>query len=297
MSFEAPVLLVFLLAVPAAVAGYVWLEQHRAERAAAWTSPALAPNLVLPRPGLAPARPVAVLLVGVTLLLVGFARPKATITVKRHEATVVLVVDVSGSMAAQGRARRAGSPRRAQRAARLVATVPKTYRIAVVTFSDHAALLAPPTRDRAIVLAALKRAKAGPQGTALTAAVSRAVTVATSVSGSGAAGQPAGRRARVLGRRPDRARADERSRSGSRRRRRMSRSPPIAVGTANGVVHQKIAGGYTEQIAVPVESTTLRTIALASGGHVETTIDDGFLRRTVAAARRQGRATSGRGSR
>ena len=81
MSFEAPVLLLFLLAVPAAVAGYVWLEQHRAERAAAWTSPALVPNLVSGDPGWRRHLPVAVLLAGVVLLLVGFARPKATITV------------------------------------------------------------------------------------------------------------------------------------------------------------------------------------------------------------------------
>ena len=73
---------------------------------------------------------------------------------------------------------------------------------------------------------------------------------------------------RRAGRRP--------SRSGSRRPRRMSRSPrsPSARPTASS--HQKIAGGYTEQIAVPVESTTLRTIAQASGGHVVTTFDPAF---------------------
>ena len=60
------------------------------------------PRTSSPLTGLAPARSGRVLLlVGVTLLLVGFARPKATITVKRHEATVVLVLDVSGSMAAK----------------------------------------------------------------------------------------------------------------------------------------------------------------------------------------------------
>ena len=45
--------------------------------------------------------PTALLLVGVALLLVGFARPTASFHVKSQEATVViLVLDVSGSMAA-----------------------------------------------------------------------------------------------------------------------------------------------------------------------------------------------------
>ena len=280
MSFEAPILLLFLLAIPAAVAGYAWLERHRADRAAAWTTPALAPNLVPRDPGWRRHVPVALLLVGVTLLLVGFARPKATITVKRHEATLVLVLDVSGSMAANDvQPSRLAAARAA--AARLVATVPKTYRIAVITFSDHAALVAPPTLDRTIVLAALKRAKAGPQGTALTAAVSRAVTIATSVPGSGPHLSPPAV-VLVFSDGGQTARGPTTQQAGQQAAKAHVPVSAVAVGTANGVVHQKITGGFTEQIAVPVESTTLRTIAQASGGHVVTTLDTAFLDRAVA---------------
>jgi Ca-activated chloride channel homolog len=279
LSFEAPILLVFLLAVPAAVAGYLWLERHRVERAAAWTSPALVPNLVPSDPGWRRHLPVAVLLAGATLLLVGFARPKATITVKRHEATVVLVVDVSGSMASKDVAPSRLAAARAA-AARLVATVPKTYRISLITFSDHAALVAPPTRDRAVVLAALNRAKAGPQGTALTAAVSRAVTVATSVPGSGPRVSPPAV-VIVFSDGGQTARGPTTQLVGSQAAKAHVPVSAVALGTAGGVVDQKIAGGYTEQIAVPVESTTLRTIAAASGGHVVTTLDAAFLGRVV----------------
>ena len=101
MSFFAPVLLVFLLVVPAAVAGYLWLDRRRDRRASAWAAPSLLPNMT-DRPS--PWRrhlPVALLLAGAALLLVGFARPTAKITVKRQEATVVVVLDESGSMAAR----------------------------------------------------------------------------------------------------------------------------------------------------------------------------------------------------
>ena len=61
MSFAAPVLLVFLLAVPAAVAGHLWLERRRDDRAAAWAPPALLPNMAgaAARLAAAPARRAA----------------------------------------------------------------------------------------------------------------------------------------------------------------------------------------------------------------------------------------------
>ena len=101
MSFAAPLLLIFLLVVPLSVVVYLWLERRRERRAAGWAAPALLPNLVERPSSWRRHLPVALLLAGVTLLLVGFARPHTSISVKRQEATVVLVLDVSGSMAAK----------------------------------------------------------------------------------------------------------------------------------------------------------------------------------------------------
>src|SRR5207248_2959438 len=61
----------------------------------------LLPNMVSGNPGRRRFVPLALFLVGLTLLLVGFARPEARITVPREGATVVLAMDVSGSMAAK----------------------------------------------------------------------------------------------------------------------------------------------------------------------------------------------------
>ncbi len=264
MSFFAPFLLVFLLAVPAAVAGYLWLDRRRDRRAAAWAAPSLLPNMTN-RP--APWRrhlPNALLLVGVTLLLVGFARPTATVTVKRQEATVVLVLDESGSMAARDSLPTRLAAAKAV-ALRYVDALPGGYRMSVVTFSDHVAVSAPPTHDLTAVRTVIANARAGPQGTALADAVVKAVNVGRSVKGTqhgprppavvivlSDGGQTAGRYS------PQQAAAWA----------RQMKIPisTVALGTPDGVVLQPLKSGYTERIQVPVQPAPLQVIARTSGG-------------------------------
>jgi Ca-activated chloride channel homolog len=264
VSFFAPFLLVFLVAVPAAVAGYVWLDRRRDRRASAWAAPSLLPNMT-DRP--APWRrhlPVALLLVGVALLLVGFARPTATITVKRQEATVVLVLDESGSMAARDSLPTRLAAAKAV-ALRYVDALPSGYRMSVITFSDHVAVSAPPTHDLTSVRTVIDNAKAGPQGTALADAVVKAVNVGRSVKGTqqGArppavvivlsdGGQTAGRYS------PQQAAAWA----------RQMKIPisSVALGTPDGVVLQPLKSGFTERIQVPVQPAPLQVIARTSGG-------------------------------
>lgn len=264
MSFAAPLLLLFLLVVPAAVGGHLWLERRRDARAAGWASPALLPNIVQRPPSWRRHLPTALLLLGVALLLVGFARPRATISVKRQEATVVLVLDVSGSMAAKDvpptrlRAARAA-------ALRFVDQLPHGYRMALVTFSDHAAVAVPATHDLFSIRAAIARARTGPQGTALADAVTRAVDVGLSVKGQSSnrrppaivvlfsdGGQTAGRVT------PKQAAA----------KAKKSNIPvsAVAVGTADGIVQQPLRGGFFERFQVPVQPAVLQAIARGSGG-------------------------------
>ena len=116
MSFFAPVLLVFLLAVPVGGRAAICGSTAAATACGGLGCAALLPNMAERPPPWRRHLPVALLLVGVALLLVGFARPTATMTVKRQEATVVLVLDVSGSMAA--RDSHADPARRARRRSR-----------------------------------------------------------------------------------------------------------------------------------------------------------------------------------
>lgn len=264
MSFSSPALLLFLVAVPAAAAGWWWLEQRREQRSASWATPALLPNMVERPPPLRRYLPTALLLAGVTLLLVGFARPQATFSVKRQEATVVLVLDVSGSMLA-----RDSHPTRLRAAKNLalryVDELPSGYRMSLVQFSDHTAVTVAPTHDLTLVRSGIEKAKAGPQGTALADAALRAVTVAHTVQGNqkgvrppavvvlfSDGGQTAGRVT------PRQAAA----------KARQAGIPitTVALGSPDGVVLQPLQNGYTERIQVPIQPASLQLLAQSSGG-------------------------------
>jgi Ca-activated chloride channel family protein len=184
--------------------------------------------------------------------------------VKAQEATLVIVLDLSGSMAAND-----AQPTRFAAAKsiakRFIAKAPKGYRLALVTFSDHVAVAASPTHNLDAVSAALARAHTGPQGTALADAVVRAVRVASLVKGS------------VRGHRPPAAvvvLSDGGQTTGrvtpqqAAIKARQAHIPvwAILLGTPDGVVQQKLKDGFTERIQVPAQPESLETLARGSGG-------------------------------
>jgi Ca-activated chloride channel family protein len=184
--------------------------------------------------------------------------------VRSQEATLVLVLDVSGSMAANDdRPTRFAVAKTIAR--RFVDKAPKGYRLALVTFSDHVAVPASPTHDFGVVRAALARAHTGPQGTALADAVVRAVRLGTRVPG------------KAQGRRPPAVVvviSDGGQTAGgftpqqAAQRALQARIPvsTILVGTPDGVVEQKLRGGFTERIQVPAQPQVLQAIARATLG-------------------------------
>ena len=98
MSFQWPLALIALVLVPALAALYVWRERRRNRDVARFTTPALLPNLVDSAPGWRRHLPLALLLLALTAMLVGVARPHAKVSVQREEATVILAIDTSLSM-------------------------------------------------------------------------------------------------------------------------------------------------------------------------------------------------------
>jgi Ca-activated chloride channel family protein len=100
VSFDQPLALLALLAIPALVAAYVVFEQRRRAAGARFATLALLPNLVERVPSARRHLPVAILLVALTAMIFGVARPHANLTVSRKEATIILALDVSRSMTA-----------------------------------------------------------------------------------------------------------------------------------------------------------------------------------------------------
>lgn len=265
MSFESPLLLLFLLAVPAAVAAYVAIERRRAARAAAWSTPALLPNMVDRPSSWRRHLPVALLLAGLTLLLVGFARPRATVTEPRREATIVLVLDESGSMAAKDVAPSRLAAARAV-ADRFVAQLPHGYQLGVVVFSDHSAVVASPTGDTARLRNVLAATRTGLEGTALDAAVAHALDATRAVPRTNQGKVPPA----VLVVLSD---GGANETDGVTVQQAVAKAnkdgvpvDTVAIGTANGIVSQALQGGLTEQIQVPVEPAPLQTLSKGTGG-------------------------------
>jgi Ca-activated chloride channel homolog len=265
LSFGSPYLLLFLLLVPLAIWGYRWLDRRRAKRAAAWASPALLPNMLKADPGKRRYLPLALFLLGITLLLVGFARPQARLSEPREDATVVLALDVSGSMAATD-----VHPTRLLAADASIETflknLPSKYRAALVTFGDDTAVPVPPTVDRDQLIAALPRT-AKPVGTAMGDGIAAATLVATRAIGKPKKGVERPPATILLlsdgtqnaGHLPYQTAAKQAAKAGI----------PIStvlVGTPKGMVCQKLGQGACQQKQVPVTPVALTAIAKATGG-------------------------------
>jgi Ca-activated chloride channel homolog len=267
VSFASPVALWTLLLVPIAAAGYVWLQRRRLRDSAEFVSPALYPNVVPHVPAWRRHLPVALLLLAVAALLVGFARPHATLSERSEEATVVVAIDTSRSMGAKDVA-----PTRlaaAQASARaFLAKLPKKYRVAVVAISSQPQLVSAPTVDRSFVLSAIGALRLG-QGTALGDGLANAIRVAK--------GTPPGTKL-TKGQKPPPSAilviSDGAQDGGTVtlpqaiRQARSVRIPifAAALGTPEGIVNVPLVGGYNEQIRVPPNPTALRNVATQTGG-------------------------------
>ena len=156
MTFIWTEMLWFLAAVPVLLAGYILLLRYRNKVALRYASLDLVKQAIGPGHRIRRHIPPALLLLGLAFLIVAMARPAALITLPSQRETVILAMDVSGSMRASD-----VSPRRitaAQAAARdFVNDEPRTARIGLVAFSTNAMEMQAPTLNREDVLGAIDR--------------------------------------------------------------------------------------------------------------------------------------------
>jgi len=156
MTFLWPTMLWSLALLPLLVLAYLWLLRRRKKTAVNWASLGLVKQALGSQRAWRRHVPPALLWLALVALLLATARPTAVITLPLVEQTVVLAMDVSGSMRATD-----VEPNRlvaSQNAAKaFIGQLPRAVRIGVVSFAGTAAIVQPPTLSRDDVIAAIDR--------------------------------------------------------------------------------------------------------------------------------------------
>lgn len=278
MSFQSPVYLLALAAIPLVLWAYQEAQRRRRADAVRFTGLATLASVMPSRPGVRRHVPPVLYLLAVAALALALARPEISVSVPRDRASIVLTTDVSGSMMATD-----VSPDRlsAARAAAntFIDEVPDRVRIGLVSFSNTATVLQRPTTDRDPVREAL--ASLRPQGGTATGEALRTSLQALQddpltdppAAAPDAGGTPGTTRP---ARRPPSAivlLSDGTSTSGqdpvvaAREAKRLGVPVyTIALGTPSGEIELLDSFGQPRTIAVPPDPEAMRAIARASGG-------------------------------
>jgi Ca-activated chloride channel family protein len=264
MDFLSPNYLWLLVVVAVLAVAYLLVQLRRKRYVARFTNVELLGSLAPRRPGWRRHLTFALLLLGLTVLSIGVARPSAAVKVPRDNATVVLAIDVSLSMEATdvlpsriAAAKSAGE--------RFVGLLPARINLGMVSFGGQANLLVPPTLDRPSV----RRAIAGLQ-------LQQSTAIGEAIFTSLQAIQVFTRSTTAAGEKPPPARIVLLSDGTNTVGRPVSAAvaaaqkahvqvSTIAFGTQNGTV---TIDGQTQR--VPADDATLQAIADSTGGSFHT---------------------------
>jgi Ca-activated chloride channel family protein len=156
VKFLWPEFLALLALVPLLAGLYVWLLRRRKRLAVRYANLALVREALGRGPGWRRHVPPVLFLLALTALLLAVARPTAVVTLPSQYKTVILAMDVSGSMrAADVEPNRLTASQVAAKA--FVAEQPANARIGIVSFAGTAALVQPPTQNKEDIYAAIDR--------------------------------------------------------------------------------------------------------------------------------------------
>ena len=156
MTFLWPELLVLLALVPLLVAAYVLVLRRKRKAALRYASLTMVRDAMGAGPGLRRHLPPLLFLVALALLIAAIARPAAVVQLPSQHETIILAMDVSGSMRAKDvEPDRLAASQAAAKA--FVNEQPRTTRIGVVAFAGTASLVQPPTQNREDIIAAIDR--------------------------------------------------------------------------------------------------------------------------------------------
>ncbi|HZR93859.1 MAG TPA: VWA domain-containing protein [Gaiellaceae bacterium] len=318
MSFGQPLFLLTLVALPAVVGLYALAERRRMRYAVKFTNLDVLAS-VLPRRTWRRLLAPAIFLLAVATLCVGMARPRVSTLVVRQEATVILVVDVSGSMQATDvKPTRLGAAQQAIRT--FLDHAPKQLRIGLIAFAREPAVAAPPTTDHDLVRQSLDSIDLfeGFGGTAIGDALAAAVDLGRSAVGE--SGPASGSKAQTIAYRPRGAQSPVSIlflSDGAQTRGTLQPSEGAAIAKAAGIPVYTVAlgtphgtltfdfqggqfgggqfGGGRQTIPVPPDPATLRMIAQTTGGkfveaRTAKSLDAAYARLGSRLGRRPGRS-------
>ena len=155
-QFLWPQFLWLLLMLPVLVLLYVWLMRRKRSTAMGYSGLSIIRDAMGRSPGLRRHIPPVLFLVALAAMFVAAARPTAVVSLPSNQETIMLAMDVSGSMRATD-----VLPNRlvaAQNAAKaFLAELPRQVRVGIVAFAGTAAVVQPPTLSREDLIAAIDK--------------------------------------------------------------------------------------------------------------------------------------------
>jgi Ca-activated chloride channel family protein len=264
VSFQSPVALLGLLAIPLLVVVYVLAARGQRRAAGRFTNPALVPNLVPSAPRWRRYVPFVLALAALTLLVVGIARPHIVRSVTRDEATIVLAIDTSRSMSATDvRPSRFDAAHAA--AQEFLDTVPESYRVGIVSFSTAASTVLTPTTDRDAAKVALGELRLG-SGTAIGNAIARSVELASTGEQRPTTGQASPAAVLLLSDGAQTAGGVTPDDAVKEARKLGVPVSTVALGTRDAAVQVPLPGGLKQRVVVAPDADALKQIAKDTGG-------------------------------
>jgi Ca-activated chloride channel family protein len=160
MGLLWPGVLVLLGLVPVLVGGYVWALRRRRRSGLRYSSLALVREAVPRSSRIRRHLPFALFVLAIVGLTLAAARPVAIVSVPTGHKTIILSIDVSGSMCSTDI-----SPTRLQAAedaaAAFIRSQSSSTQIGIVAFAGFAAVVQPPTTDQQALLDTLAQLRTG----------------------------------------------------------------------------------------------------------------------------------------
>ena len=156
MTFLWPQFLWLLLALPLLALLYVWLLGRKKKMALRYASLSIVREAMGKGPSIKRHIPPVLFLMSLAAMLVASSRPFAVVTLPSDQQTIMLAMDVSGSMRATDvKPNRLVASQDAAKA--FLAELPRNIRVGIVAFAGTASVVQPPTLSREDLVAAIDK--------------------------------------------------------------------------------------------------------------------------------------------